>query len=99
MSELLNDLTIKDFLFDYSRLKKHRNEYTEDKIEMALRLPLYVKKFRALAHRMTQEQLASALDVNHTYISKIEHGRENPSSEFLDKFAEFIHSWSNNEQG
>ena len=98
MSEILTDDTIRDFLFDYARYKRLRTEYTDIQSSMVQRLPLYVKRFRMLAHRMTQKELAEALEISDTYVSKLENGHENPSPEFLDKFAEFIHAWEEDEE-
>lgn len=97
MPEILKDQIIRDFLFDYSRYKKLRNVYEDAQVVMDKRIPIYIARFRQLAHRMTQAQLANALGVSHTYISKIENGRETPSPEFMDKFAKFIHLWGENE--
>ncbi len=97
MSEILEDQIIRDFLFDYSRYKRTRNEYNDAQIAMVQRISVYIVRFRQLAHRMTQKQLANFLAVDHSYISKIENGREKPSPEFLDNFAKFVHTWSENE--
>ena len=93
MSEILEDQIIRDFLFDYSRYKRTRSEYKDAQVAVDQRIPLYISRFRLLAQRMTQKQLADALEFDHTYISKIENGHQSPSSEFLDKFAEFVHKW------
>ena len=93
MSELLEDATIRDFLFDYSRLTRTKFEYQEALDAMYLRLPIFMRRFRLLAHRMTQEELANALEVDHSYISKIENSHMKPSNEFLLKFEKYIRSW------
>ena len=94
MSELLEDATIRDFLFDYARLKSTKFEYQEAQDIINLRLPVYMRRFRTLAHRMTQSGLANALEVDHSYISKIENGHMKPSNEFLLNFESFIRTRS-----
>ena len=93
MPELLNDDTIRDFLFDYAQLKRSQTFYKEAQDTMTQRLPIYIRRFRTLAHRMTQEGLANALGVDHSYISKIENSHMKPSSDFLDDLVKFMHSW------
>ena len=94
MSELLEDATIRDFLFDYSRLKRTKFEYQEALDIINQRLPIYMRRFRSLAHRMTQIELANALEVDHSYISKIENGHMKPSNEFLLNFEKYIRVWN-----
>lgn len=93
MPELLNDDTIRDFLFDYARLKYSQEGHQEAQDVMIERLPVYMRRFRTLAQRMTQEDLANALNVDHSYISKIENGHMKPGSAFLDDLVKFVHAW------
>jgi DNA-binding XRE family transcriptional regulator len=98
MSKILEDETIRDFFSDFHDFRIIRSDYVDAHGLMSARLPAYVKRFRNLAHRMTQAELASALGVDHSYISKIENGHEIASAEFLDKFAKCIALWEDYEE-
>ena len=93
MPELLNDDIIKDFLADYARLKHFQESHQIAQDVVVQRLPVYMRRFRTLAQRMTQEDLANALNVDHSYISKIENGHMKPGSAFLDDLVKFVHAW------
>lgn len=93
MAYITNDETIRSFLFDYSRLAEYQLYYQEAQDTINRRLPAYMRRFRKLANSMTQAQLAEALEVDHSYISKLENGREVASKEFLEKFNAFVKKW------
>lgn len=57
--------------------------------ELGSDFPTYVRAIRVAHGQMTQADLAAALKVDHTYISKIEGGKT-PSYEFMERLAFFV---------
>ena len=53
-------------------------------------VPLYVKAVRAAHGQMTQADLAEVLEVDDTYISKVENGHATPTFEFLVLLGAFV---------
>jgi predicted transcriptional regulator len=93
MSELLNDTVIKDFVDSYSLLSDSHEVFHTAQEGMEERLPQYVRRIRTMAHNTTQQGLADAVGVDHSYISKIESGATTASMVFLDRLAEFVITW------
>ena len=87
----------KEFLQEFCGFAVARGKVKGQEFNLQLDLPRYVRAIRAAYGQMTQADLAEALEVDHTYISKIEGGKT-PSFEFMERLAFFVTEQEKGEQ-
>lgn len=80
----------KTFILEYKAYALQRDSLETAATVFALDLPRYIKAIRAAHGQMTQADLAEVLDVDDTYISKIENGHARPTFEFLSLLFAFV---------
>lgn len=90
MASLMQDSLIKEFFTIYDIVVLYEKQSRPYQERLFAQLPACMKQVRELSHRMTQEELAEALKVDHSYISKIENGHITPSLGFLKKLHDYV---------
>jgi DNA-binding XRE family transcriptional regulator len=90
MTSLDDNPLISDFIFAYIGASDADDDAQRAKEKLFTMLPGYMKEIRRASNRMTQEQLAEKLEVDHSYISKIESGRLQPSLNFVLKLFNYV---------
>lgn len=80
----------KEFLKEFNVFAVERGKVKGREFGIQLDLPRYVQAIRAAHGQMTQAELAEALEVDYTYISKIENGKTTPTFEFMERLAFFV---------
>ena len=83
------DPLIKEFAFAYSTAAQAADNNRKARELLFDNLPKYMKQIRRMSNRMTQRQLAEALGVDHSYISKIENGHLRPGMGFVADLYEY----------
>ena len=80
----------KEFLKEFSGFAVERDKVKGREFHLQLDLPRFVRAIRAAYGQMTQAELAEALEVDYTYISKIENGKTTPTFELMERLARFV---------
>lgn len=87
---LIDNPLISDFIIAYTRADQDAQDARDSKEAMFSMLPGYLIEIRQANERMTQAQLAEALGVDHSSISKIENKQLRPSLDFALKLYKFV---------
>ena len=79
-----------EFLAELRQMKRARDEWADHYAKFADDLPFYFYAVRQACGRMTQQELAEELGVDHSYISKVETGKILPKSKHVNKILELL---------